>query len=120
MTHRSDTLGRAVGMLTFLLGVGLLLLVFKIAYELFNLPASEALGMKFTGDPKTDPTLSRIGGQFGWVLIRIVYLFLMSIAGSLVSNKGINLYFSALQGHPVGETKAEKRKELPVKDPVDA
>lgn len=119
MTHRSDTIGRVIGMITFLLGVGLLLFVFKIAYELFNVSPSDALGMKFTGDPKTDPNLTKIGGLFGGVLVRMVYLFLMSISGSLVANKGINLYFSALQGHPVSIGHSVKQ-ELPVKDPVDA
>ena len=49
-------MGRVVGMLVFLLGVGLLLWVFSIAYGLFHAPPKEALGLTFTGNPKTDPS----------------------------------------------------------------
>ncbi len=98
--HR-DIPGRLIGMLVFLLGVAALGLVFYIAYHLFNAPASETLGLTFKNNPKTDPTAAAIGAQFGVLLFRLAYLFLMSIAGSLMANKGINLYFSALQGAPI-------------------
>ena len=101
MGIRGDILGRIVGMLVFLIGVALLLWVFYSAYGLYQLPPAAALGLKFTGDPKKDPAAMVIGTQFGWLLIRIIFLFLMSIAGSLVANKGINLYFSAMQGAPI-------------------
>ena len=98
---RGDLFGRIIGMLVFLLGVALLILVFYSAYELFRMPAADALGLKFTGDPKKDPGVSLIGVQFGGLLFRVLCLFLMSIAGSLIANKGINLYFSAIQGASV-------------------
>jgi hypothetical protein len=101
---RSDILGRVIGMLVFLSGVGLLFGVFYIAYRLFNMPAAEALGLKITGDPKRDPAAMTIGAQFAVLLFRIGYLLIMSAAGSLIANKGINLYFSALQGAPVNVT----------------
>ncbi|HZO90262.1 MAG TPA: hypothetical protein VFB38_18195 [Chthonomonadaceae bacterium] len=107
---RSDLIGRIIGMLVFLLGVALLVVVFYMAYGLYNQPAAQALGLKFTGNPKTDPQATTIGVQFGTLLFRIAYLFIMSIAGSLVANKGINLYFSALQGMPV--TLAGSRKTV--------
>ena len=102
--RHSDIIGRLIGMLTFLFGVGLLGFVFYTAQGLFNAPADAALGLKFTGNPKTDPTTVQIGSQFGFLLFRIVYLVIMSIAGSLIAQKGINLYFSALHGHPVSIT----------------
>lgn len=100
--HRSDVLGRVTGMLVFLLGVGLLLFVFYHAYDLFTMKPTAALGLSLTGDPKRDPNVTAIGVQLAGLLIRVALLFLMSIAGSLVANKGINLYFSAMQGAPVG------------------
>lgn len=96
-----DVIGRIVGMLVFLIGVGLLLVVFSFAYHLFNTPPSTALGLTFTGNPKSDPSPTKIGVQLTWLLFRIGYLVVMSVAGSLVANKGINLYFSALQGSPI-------------------
>jgi hypothetical protein len=102
--NRSDLIGRIIGMLVFLVGVGLLMLVFYIAYGLFTKPAAQALGLILTGDPKKDAvTLNyvNLGVQFGTLLIRLLCLFIMSIASSLIANKGINLYFSAIQGTPV-------------------
>lgn len=99
--NRGDIIGRIVGMFVFLIGVALLLLVFHIAYNLFTTPPAAALGLKFTGDPKKDPAAATIGAQFAWLLFRIGYLVIMSVASSMVSNKGINLYFSALHGSPV-------------------
>ena len=98
---RNDWIGRIIGMLVFLLGVGLLIAVFFIAFRLFNAPPTEALGLTFTGNPKTDPTATAIGTNFGWMLLRVGYLFLMAIAGSLIAQKGINLYFSAMKGFSV-------------------
>src|SRR5579883_3423705 len=98
MRAGSDLFGRVTGILIFLIGVGMLLFVFYIAYGLFNAPPQSALGLKVTGNPKTDPSAAAIGSQFGWLLFRIAYLFIMSIAGSLIANKGIHIYFSAMQG----------------------
>ncbi len=97
---RSDLFGRIMGILVFLLGVGLMLLVFKIAYELFTQKPDAALGLKFTGDPKKDPAAAQIGAHFGTMLFQLAYLFIMSIAGSLIAQKGVNLYCSAVRGKP--------------------
>src|SRR5579871_1579227 len=98
---RHDLIGRIIGMLVFIGGVILLYLVFHTAYELFNASPEGALNLKFTGDPKKDPQLGAIGTHFGYLLFRVAYLFIMALTGSLISQKGINLYFSALKGHPV-------------------
>jgi hypothetical protein len=83
-------------MLIILLGVGLLVWVFYIAYGLYQAPASTALDLRFTGDAKKDPTVTTIGAHFMWLLFRVAYLLLMSVAGSLIANKGINLFLSSL------------------------
>ena len=98
---RGDILGRVVGMLVFLLGVSLLVFVFMHAFRLFSLTPADALGLRFTGDPKKDPLLAQIGSQFGWLLLRIAFLFVMALAASFISQRGINLYFSALNGAPI-------------------
>ncbi len=91
-------------MLVFLIGVGLLVYVFYIAYGLFTAKSDAVLGLNFTGDPKNYPAAIVIGTRFGWLLLRVGFLFVMSIASSLLSQKGINLYFSAVQGHAVNLT----------------
>jgi hypothetical protein len=98
---RGDILGRVVGMLVFLLGVSLLVFVFSHAFQLFSLKPDDALGFRFTGDPKKDPLLSQIGSHFGWLLLQIAFLFIMALAASLISQRGINLYFSAINGAPL-------------------
>lgn len=92
--------GRSLGVLVFLVGVGLLGWVFYIAYGLFTAPASAALGLHFTGNPKTDPSLALIAARFGWLLFRVVLLMIMAFAGSLITQKGINLFLCA--GHHSG------------------
>lgn len=101
---RNDLPGRIVGMVIFLLGVGLLLIVFYISYGFFTGTPEHALGFRLTGNVKRDPGASQIGYYFAWVLCRIALLFVMSVSGSLISQKGINLYFSAVQGVPVNVT----------------
>jgi hypothetical protein len=101
---RGDLVGRLIGMLVFLLGVGLLVWVFAIAYGLFTANPATVLGLHITGDPKKDPGVALIGTNFGWLLFRIAFLFIMSLSGSFIAQKGINLYFSAVMGHPVNAT----------------
>lgn len=92
---RGDIPGRIIGMIVFLLGVALLIWVFYIAYGLFNASPATAMGLHFTGNPKTDPGAAIIGSRFGWLILKVLFLFIMSISGSLTSQKGINLYFSS-------------------------
>ena len=99
--NRGDVLGRVVGMLVFLIGICLLVFVFMQAFQLFGLKPADALGLRFTGDPKKDPTLALIGSQFGILLLKIAFLFIMALAASLISQRGINLYFSAMHGAPI-------------------
>ena len=99
--NRSDLFGRIIGMLVFLVGVCLLVFVFTKAFALFGMKPADALGITFTGDPKRDPSITLVGSQFGWLLFRIAFLFVMALSGSFISQKGINLYFSAIQGTPI-------------------
>ncbi len=98
--NRGDILGRLAGMLVFLVGVGMLVFVFMYAFKLFGMSPDQALGLHFTGDPKKDPPLALIGVQFGWIFLKVACLIVMSLAASFLSQKGINFYFSALQGSP--------------------
>lgn len=96
--YRGDLTGRVLGAIMFLVGVGLLGVVFYLAFGLFNTSSEHALGLTFTGNPKLDPPAMKVAVQFGWLILRIAVLFVMAIAGSLLSQKGINFYFSAGKG----------------------
>jgi hypothetical protein len=95
-------------MILFLVGVGMLVFVFMHAFQMFSLKPSDALGLRFTGDPKKDPLLAEIGFRFGWIFVQIGLLLIMAFAASLISQKGINLYFSALQGLPIEPSKRDR------------
>ncbi len=109
--YRGDLTGRILGVITFLVGVALLCIVFYAAYDLFKATPAQALGLTFTGDPKRDPSAMNVGSQFAWLLVKIALMIVMAVAGSLVAQKGINLYFSAV-GTAVGTT-AKPREVAP-------
>jgi hypothetical protein len=98
LAHRNELPGRIIGMLVFILGIGLLLLVFKIAYTLFTASPDAALGFHITGDAKVDPGAAKMGQYFGWMILKIMLLFVMSVAASCIGQRGINLYFSSVHG----------------------
>ena len=102
--HGGDLSARLMGMVIFFVGVGLLLLVFKMAYGLFTASPAAALGINITGDPKRDPAAMLIGQSFGFLLVKILLLFVMSLAASLTSQKGINMYFSGVHNATPRET----------------
>lgn len=95
--HHNDWPGRIMGFVVFATGICLLLLVFSMAYHLFTAPPDAALGFTITGDPKKDPGAMFIGQRFGFLFIKILLLFVMSAAASLISQKGVNLYFTCSQ-----------------------
>ena len=80
---RGDLTGRVLGILAFLLGVGLLCVVFNMAYTLFHAsPTGRPSRYKPTGNPKTDPSLSAIGTQFGGLLYKLASAFYNVHCGS--------------------------------------
>jgi hypothetical protein len=89
-THR-DFFGSLIGIVAFLGGVALLLLVFKFAYEMFKIPPAHALGIE--GTKKLDLNVAT-AALFG-VMIRITLLLVMGLVGSWIANRGISLYTQA-------------------------
>lgn len=97
LSSRGDLFARVVGFLVFLIGVAIILGVVWFAFEMFTDPN---LG-RIAANPKGEISVAEVASGFGRLIFRIALLFLASICGSLVANKGINLYFSALQATPV-------------------
>lgn len=85
--HR-DFVGSIIGIAVFLGGVGLLILVFKLAYEMFTIPPDTAIGIH-KGE-KLD--LTAAGTNFTNILLRIFLLLIMGLLGSWIANRGISLY----------------------------
>lgn len=85
-------------MLVFLVGIGLLCVVFALAYSLFRSPVP---GLELPVKPGTAaPPAAGIGVALSAFARQVILLGLMTIAGSLIAGKGIHLYFSASQHHP--------------------
>ncbi|MEJ5250462.1 MAG: hypothetical protein HPY54_11330 [Chthonomonadetes bacterium] len=85
MKIRGDWIGRLLGIAVFLLGVGVLWIVFREAHQMFTEPLPSA--------EKSLPKLGQIGID---VLKKLGVLVVMTVAGSLIANKGVQMYFAAL------------------------
>ncbi len=94
--RKPDWLGGVVGILTFLVGVGLLLLTFQRAYDLFSIEPAKALNLK----PNATADLAKTGESFAGILGRILVLLVMSAVGSVIANRGIKLYAESRVAHP--------------------
>ena len=85
-----------LGLITFLCGVGLLFVTFKLAFSLFGLPPAEAVGLHAnqTLDANSAGTaLLHIGFRIGMLLV-------MCIVGSVLAGRGIKLYVAATHVPP--------------------
>lgn len=82
----SDWLGVALGVLTFLLGVGLLVFTFVNAARLYFGPQTVRI------ESGTETDIASIGATFSEAFLQIGILVVMSVVGSLIASKGIRLY----------------------------
>jgi hypothetical protein len=98
---RGDWIGRLLGIAVFLLGVGVLWIVFREAHQMFTAPLPSA--------EKSLPRLGQIGIE---VLKKLGLLIVMTLAGSLIANKGVQMYFASLGVAP------SKKIEQPSSEPV--
>lgn len=80
-------MGVAIGMVTFLFGLALLIMTFRHAATMFAIPARETLG--------NEKDVTELGKTFGHVILRIGLLLVMSIVGSIITGQGIRLYLAA-------------------------
>ncbi|MDW8322425.1 MAG: hypothetical protein RMM08_13790, partial [Armatimonadota bacterium] len=87
---RGDWIGRILGVAVFLLGVGVLWISFREAHQMFTAPLPSA--------DKSLPKLGQIGID---ILKKLGLLIIMTLAGSLIANKGVQMYFAALGVAPV-------------------
>ena len=85
--------GRAVGMTVFILGIILLLFVLSIAYGMFTSAASDLLPS--TGGSASALTVAGLGASMALVIVKIALLFVMTLAGSLIASRGIQLFFAS-------------------------
>jgi hypothetical protein len=120
-TH-TDLTGRILAVLVFLIGIGLLCLVFYMAWSLFHSPVS---GLALPVKPgAVAPPASSIGIALTAFVQKVVLLALMTLAGSLISSKGIHLYYSAAHGGSAHDAPAKTTRNghapIPVQESAAA
>ncbi len=96
-THRHDLSARVLAFAVFLLGIALLCLVFGQAWALFHAPVPHLPLPIAPG--ATPPPAANIGLALADFGQKLLLLILMTVAGSLIAGKGIQLYFSAHSSH---------------------
>ena len=94
-SRRSDWAGGIVGILVFFGGIALLLLTFKMAFDMFSVPPSEAIQV----NAKAPVELGKTAESFARVVERVLLLLVMSAVGSVIANRGIKLYAES-RGQP--------------------
>ena len=96
--QKSDLLGRIIGIVVFLVGVGLLTFVFMTTYWWFSTPSAALPTAPATGS--TAPATTQLGRSAVVMLERIALLIVMTIVGSLLSGRGVQLYFASVNAKP--------------------
>jgi hypothetical protein len=89
----ADLSCRLVALLVFLLGIGILVFVFVTALHLFQSPVPGLETLQTPGAPP--PAAANIGLSLAGFARELLLLGVMTLAGSLLANKGAHLYFSA-------------------------
>jgi hypothetical protein len=84
--------GGLFGLLVFLVGIGLLLFTFKLAFELFNTPPQQTLGL--AKDKAMDVNLT--GANAAGVLFRTLAMAVMALVGALIATRGVALYSGSI------------------------
>lgn len=92
--RRHDLIGRILGIIVFLGGIAVLAFVFMTAYHFFQSPLGE-IKPPVQGTSATSPATDQLGRSALSVLIRIALLIVMTIVGSLIAGRGVQMYFAS-------------------------
>lgn len=91
--QRDSLFARILGILVFLGGVGLLAFAFVTAYDWFTDPSA---GLQVVPGPgSSEPATTSIGTSALRLFIRLALLLIMTIIGSLIASRGVQIYFAA-------------------------
>lgn len=91
-----DKKGKIIGITVFFLGIALLLFVFGLAFVMFTPSFSKLIQLN-------EISASKLGNAIIELILKITLLFIMTIAGSIISGKGIQLYLGASEIKRKGE-----------------
>ncbi len=88
---RPDWVGQLIGLVVFLVGIGGLVITFKLAYDYFSIPPDQVISTK---DGK-GLDIGKAGASLMTVVWRAVMLLLMVVASAVIANRGIRLYLAS-------------------------
>ncbi|MDI9635169.1 hypothetical protein QPK87_31735 [Kamptonema cortianum] len=101
VTERRSIRGSSlVGLLAFLFGLAMIVIAFKLAWDLFSIPPEVRLDIK-QGEPIDAGNASQ---TLLTLLVKVLMLVVMAGFGSMVANRGVRLYAAT------GAVKPEKKK----------
>jgi hypothetical protein len=111
-SSRGDLFAKAIGFLVMMVGLAVILGVLWLGFGMFKDPQLGVGGAK-----GVSPTATDLGLGFVVLLVKIALLFLGSISGSLIANKGIHLYFTGAGNHGGGTTIVTTTPHAPAPEP---
>ena len=85
-----DRSTRTIGLIVFAVGIFILLFVFAMSLWLFMGPAE-----RIWGTSTLQLSLGGLGSVALLMLARVALLFIMALAGSMITGRGIELYFGS-------------------------
>jgi hypothetical protein len=77
-----------VGILVFLGGIALLVVTFRLAYDLYNIPPEQALKL----DQQKAIDVAATGNSLAGIVIRSLLLLVMGLVSSVIAGRGVQLY----------------------------
>src|SRR5688572_30679466 len=108
---RGDLFAKVIGFLVMMTGLAVILGVLWLGFGMFRDPT---LGL----GPRTgSPTATDLGVGFVKLVLKIALLFLGSISGSLIANKGIHLYFTGAAQAPSTTIVQTEKPHAPAPEP---
>ena len=111
---RGDLFAKVIGFFVMMVGLAVILGVLWLGFGMFR---DQNLGLGAGNGPA--PTATDLGIGFVKLVLRIALLFLGSISGSLIANKGIHLYFTgAAQAAPAAAARPEPAPHAPAPEPT--
>ncbi len=93
--RRRDWLGSLVGLAVFLGGIALIVMVFRLAYDMYRVPPKVALKI----EPGKPLDVATTVNALADIVVKIVFLLFMAGSGSMVANRGIYLYSKSRGRH---------------------
>ncbi|MBM3449436.1 MAG: hypothetical protein FJX78_00325 [Armatimonadetes bacterium] len=94
----ADGPGRLLGLLVFVIGVGLLIFVFLTAYQEFSGPAMARLGVPTATSPVPSENANAAASDLNvslQLLMKAIFLFVLGYLSSAVAGRGIAMYHAA-------------------------